>query len=785
MSSARDSVSEPVYPHDEAFPGTISRIRGESRPAWPSLPQAPAGAPNIVVVVLDDVGFAALGCFGGLGGRVRTPNIDRLASNGLRYNNFHVSPMCSPTRAALLTGRNSHSVGAGRIMEMTSGFPGYHGRIGKDTAMLPAILATRGYATVAIGKWHLAPVDEVTPLGPFDRWPLGQGFQRFYGFLEALADQWNPVLWEDNHCIGRPAQNKPGYHLSEDLVDHAIAWCDEHDAVAPSMPFFLYVAFGATHHPHHVGEQWIAPYAGEFSAGWDVIRAETLEQQKQMGLVPRDTVLPPRNGGVPAWSSIDMARRRLLERQMEVYAAFLTHTDAQVGRLVAALERQDHLDGTLLMLLSDNGASGEGGPYGQLSTIKLGNGLEEPIEEKIARLDEWGQPSSFPLYASGWAMTANTPNRWYKRFTHEGGTRAPLIIHWPNSIRPDASPRCQFHAAVDIVPTILEAAGIEMPCSVNGISQRPLEGTSLAYTFRDPDAPTRKVQQYFEMFGSRAMWSRGWKAVCPHWTTDQYYYLGRLDYPTADEDLDRDEWELYNLDNDYSESHDLSTAYPERLRGLIELWWSEAGRYQVLPIDDRGVGFSVARVRGKGLRVFEERNIFRYHGSMEVPQSVTPNLRGHTSCYISARFELTDERGGVLVADGGREGGYVVCVLDGKLYYVENYLGREISVASAGPLAPGSGVATVSIAAQTGGARRVSVSVNEIGGETTVVPRVNPVRYDTRGGGLCIGSDVLGVWSRYEPPFVFPGSIDEVLIVCDDAKVPSRINEANAAVVDQ
>lgn len=753
------------YGPGATFPGVILTTAERSRPAWPRSPQPPEGSPTVVVVVLDDVGYGQIGCFGGLGGRVATPNLDRLAAGGLRFNNFHVSPMCSPTRAALLTGRNNHSVGVGSLMEVTTGFPGYNGRIPKDAAMLPALLGTRGFASAAMGKWHLTPGDEVTPIGPFDRWPLGQGFQRFYGFLTAVSDQWQPILWADNHCIGRPGEGRTDYHLSEDIRVHAVDWCREHDAVAPNRPFFLYVAFGALHQPHQVGEEWIEPYRGMFSAGWDVVRAETLERQKELGIVPAGTALPPRNDGVPAWDELGGDLRRLLERQMEVAAAFLTHTDHQVGELVRELERHGRLDDTFFLVMSDNGASGEGGPYGQFTTTRGFNRVGETVDYKVSRMDEWGSRASYPNYATGWAMAGNTPNRWYKQFTHEGGTRAPLIVHWPSGFAARGEIRSQFHAAVDVVPTVLEITKVPMPGTINGVTQRPLEGVSFAYTFGQADEPTRKVKQYFEMYGHRAIWSRGWKAVCAHWTNDnRRMFLGEAGGELAYGDLSRDAWELYHLDHDYSEAHDLAAEEPERLSELVDLWWSEAGRFQVLPLDDHAAGRVAQGGGGPGsLAIFERRDVYRYFGPIQLAPFTTPNLRRRPH-----RIEATVEAGtGVVLSEGGVEGGYAVAVLEGELVYVMNYLGQDVTVVRGGRVPPGRRRLVVDLRPRGEDELEVALAVDGTpAGEPTLV-RANPVRYDARGGGLRIGSDPVGVFDGYAAPCIYSGVIDEVVITCD------------------
>lgn len=656
-------------------PVSVPVAAQDAKPDWPQLPHAAAGAPNILLIVLDDVGFAELGCFGGLGGRIRTPNLDRLAAGGMRYNNFHTFPLCSPTRASLLTGRNPHSVAMGMVVERATGFPGYHARIPSDVQMLPATLVANGYSTMALGKWHLAPAEHLTANGPFDRWPLGQGFEHFYGFLLGMADQWNPPLWEDNHRVDRPRYpDGHTYHLSEDLVDHAISWIREQKAISPSRPFFQYLAFGAGHAPHHVPQSWADSYRGVFDLGWDEIRAETLARQIQMGVVPSGTRLPERNAGARLWAECSADERRVLSRQIEVYAGFLSHADHQIGRLIDFLEASNQFEDTLVLLLSDNGASAEGGPNGLLNFVSYRNGITESIQDQLEHLEEWGSPSTAPHYATGWAMAGNTPNRWYKTFVHEGGSRAPLIVSWPGHIAEPGSICGQFHTVPDVTPTLLEALGID-PDSANAKH----DGTSFSYTFQSPASGTRKRSQYFETFGHRAMWADGWKAVTLHWASGLSALLGPLAHETHDGDYDADAWELYHLDADYSESTDLAAENPDRLQELIEMWWTEAARNHVLPLDDRRAN----RMFLGAPSLFEPRDRYDYFGPIRLEPHASPAVL-HRSHQILATVRVTGSgTEGVIVADGGPDGGFVLCVLQEKLWYVSNYLGREHHAVSA------------------------------------------------------------------------------------------------------
>lgn len=750
-----------TYPEGAAFTGVIGRTSRESEPAWPVPPDAPDGAPNILLIVLDDVGYAQLGCYGGLGGRIKTPNIDRLAEEGLRYVNFHTTALCSPTRASLLTGRNPHSVGVASIMETATGYPGYNCRIPKETAMLPAVLVERGFNTMALGKWHLTPDEYESASGPYDRWPLGQGFERFYGFLPGETSQWEPDLWEDNHKVDPPALPSEGYHLNADLADHAIDWIDSQKASTPGKPFFMYYCPGAMHSPHHAPAEYIERYRGVFDAGWDVVREETLALQKEMGVVPESTQLPPLNPGVRAWDTLSEDEKRLFARQMEVFAAYLTHTDFHIGRLIDHLRATDLLDNTLIILLSDNGASGEGGENGLSSEMSFFNAAPETLQDMLGKIDEWGSPSTHPHYATGWAMAGNTPNRWYKQTVHEGGTRDPMVIRMPSRVKDPGAVRTQFHHVVDVAPTILDVLGLDMPASVRGYAQRPLEGMSLAYSLSDTDAPTPKKVQYFEMLSHRAIWADGWKAVTTHWSVPFKFGFGITEHETNDGDFDADHWELYRLDDDFSEVRDLSSDNPEKVRQLIDLWWAEAGKYQVLPLDDD----LVARLGARRPKVIEDRDVFTYYGPIRLVRAATPQVK-NLSHSIAADIEVpTEGAEGVIVSDGGLDGGYSLCVKDGALCYISNYLNREHTVIRSAAALP-EGEVNVRLqfvkTVDFGGTATLFVNGEKAGeGE---VARTNPMVYAV-AEGLEVGSDSTSpVWPEYEPPFRFTGTIKKVVI---------------------
>ncbi len=754
MASAYDS-----HPDGEEFAGSIGFTRDESTPSWPVGPTPPKDAPNVVFIVLDDLGYAQMGCYGGLGGRLQTPNLDALAESGLRYRNFHTTSLCSPTRAALLTGRNHHTAGIGTIVERATGFPGYNARIPRDCAMVPKVLGQNGYATYCLGKWHLTPDENNGPTGPFDRWPLAMGFDRFYGFLPGETDHWSPDLWEDNRRVDPP--DVADYHLTTDLADRAIQWLTEHETVDDRRPFFLHFATGAPHAPHHVGKAWIDSYAGVFDDGWDEIYEETFRLQLEQGVVPEGTTLPGRNAGIRAWADLTDDERRVFARQMEVYAAFVTHTDHEIGRVLDHLRGLESWENTLIVFLSDNGASAEGGRNGLISEITYFNGLTEPVEEMVGRLDDWGGPTTYPHYANGWAWLGNTPNRWYKSMAHEGGTRDPLIIHWPARIAEGGGVRDQFCHAVDIAATVYELTGIELPASVDGVAQRPLEGTSIAYTIDTPEAPVQKDRQYFEMFAHRALWADGWKAVTLHHSKNAAMRIGDPDFAIRMGHFDEDVWELYHLAEDFSEAHDLAAVHPEKLAELQALWLEDAERYNVLPLDDR----VIARSQEPRPRVVRKRDHYRFASRVRLTRSTSPNVinRDH---HMAATIEVPSGGAeGVILSNGGMQGGYSLFVQDGHLHYVSNWLGREHThLRSAEPLSTGR--VDVAVAWRKTGefAGVVTMWVNEMPVGEVLVEKSNPVLYAV-GEGLEVGTDTgTPVWPGYEAPFAFTGDIVEVVL---------------------
>ena len=561
--------------------GRIGRTFADSSPHFPEPVRARAGAPNIVYVLYDDLGFSDFGCFGS---EISTPTVDRLAAEGVRYTNFHVTPLCSPTRAALLTGRNHHATGMGMLPNFAMGYPGYRGELHHSTATVAEMAQTQGYTTFGVGKWHLTPMNHFTGAGPFAQWPLQRGFDRYYGTPDGMTNQWKPDLIEDNHWVEQP--DDPDYHFTADIIDRSIDYVHDHRNGDAEKPFFLYVAFCAPHFPHHVPRSYIDKYVPVFEKGWDATRADRLARQKELGIVPEDTVLPESNPGVKAWDDYAPDDQEAMVRLQAAYAGMVEHTDEHLGRLVAALEEMGELDNTLFVLFSDNGASQEGGEVGSVNSMKFFTGYntpEEELAETKANLDLIGTETLINNYATGWSMAGNTPLKRWKQDTHGGGVRSPLVVRYPVEITDPGSIRTQFHHAIDITPTALDVAGMVAPETVKGVAQKPVDGQTMRYTFAAPEAPTTKTVQYFEMNGQRAIWQDGWKAVTHHDPMLGLVFVlsGEAARTT---DFDTDTWELYHVDSDWNEVHDLAEQEPERLAAMVALWWSEAERNDVLPL---------------------------------------------------------------------------------------------------------------------------------------------------------------------------------------------------------
>ncbi len=675
------------YEPGAAFPGVIGRTADESSPAWPSPVRAPEGKPNVLFIVLDDTGFGNLGCYGS---PIETPNFDAIAANGLRYNNMHTTALCSPSRSCIITGRNHHSNGMASITELASGFPGYNGIIPFENGMLSEMLVEKGYSTFMVGKWHLTPSNQETAAGPYDRWPLGRGFQRFYGFLGGDTSQWYPDLVYDNHQVEPPKTPEEGYHLSEDLVEKSIEFIADAKQADPEKPFYLHLCFGATHAPHHVPKEWADKYKGVFDDGWDAYRERTFARQKELGIVPANAELSRHDPDVPDWDTLPPPARQLFSRMMEVFAGFLTHTDHQVGRLLAFLTEIGELDNTLIMVISDNGASAEGGPTGTTNEAQFFNNAQEPLEESLKLIDEIGGPKHFNHYPWGWTFAGNTPFRRWKRETYRGGSCDPFIVSWPKGINARGEVRSQYAHIIDLVPTVLDLLDFQPPAAISGVTQSPLHGVSFAHTLDDAAAESNRHTQYFEMMGHRAIDYGGWRAVCP-WPGPSFAEAGTgFGNPISSEklsELDATGWELYHVDEDFAENHNVAAEHRDRLIAMIATWYVEAGKYDVMPVDGSGL----ARMVAEKPLIARDRDSYTYRpGTQSVPFFAGPRVlnRPHS---ITADVEIPDGGAeGVLLAQGSAAGGYSFFIKDGKLRYVHNYVGRALyKVESEGPVPAG------------------------------------------------------------------------------------------------
>jgi arylsulfatase len=750
---------------DQPFGGTIGRYHDESTAWWPDPERALPDSPNVVVILLDDVGFAQLGCFGS---DIATPTFDALADGGLRYTNFHTTALCSPTRSCVMTGRNHHSNGMGRVIEIASGFPGYNAKIPYANGFLSEMLVEQGYSTFAIGKWHLTPEDELHAGASRSRWPLGRGFERFYGFMSGETHQFVPNLIHDNHYVDPPQTPEEGYHLTSDLVDRAIDCVRDLRVGDPDKPFFLYFATGACHSPHQSPRQWIERYRGSFDDGWDDWRRATLERQIASGVLPVGTELSPRPDWVPAWDSLSADERRLYARYMEAFAGFLSHTDHEIGRLVEFLRVTGDLDNTILCVLSDNGASSEGGPTGSMNDVRAWNGVPTPMEEALAHIDEIGGPLWHNNYPWGWTIAGNTPFRRWKREVHEGGVADPLIVHWPKRI-PEPGFRRQYVHAVDFVPTVLEAAGLDAPESIGGIAQRPIEGVSFLSSVGDPEAPDQHTTQYYEMFGCRALYHEGWKAVT-------YHPIMQTD-PGIDEDV----WELYDMRQDPTECHDLAGQEPERLRHMVDLWWDEARRCQVLPLDPRPLP---ALVGERKLSVRDRERYVYYPGAAQVPELMAVNVKNRTH-RVTARVDLLEDgAAGVLLSQGSRLGGWCLYVRDRRLHYVHNRAGTEpdrLSGAISVQAGPHVWAFEFTKTAEHRGTARL-VADGTVIAETDIA-KFTTGRFSLTGAGITCGySNGLPVADGIEAPFRFGGGLATVTVDVDGVPFVDPEEEAEAVV---
>lgn len=730
------------------FEGTIGRTIADSQEWYDEPPHPGADAPNVVLVLLDDTGFAQFGCYGS---DIDTPNVDALAANGLQFTNFHVTPLCSPTRASLLTGRSQHAVGMRAVSNFRTGYPNQLGHITNHAATVAEVLREEGYATFCVGKWHLAPMEQCSAAGPFDQWPLGRGFDRFYGFLEGETDQFHPDLVCDNHAIEPPGGPEDGYHVSEDMIDQLLKMVSDSKGVRPDRPFFAYVPFGATHAPHQAPASYLEKYRGKYDEGWDVVRERWFKRQLESGVIPEGTQLAPRNPGVDAWDDLPENQQKLACRLQEAFAAFLDHTDDQIGRLVDGLREIGQLDNTVVVVLADNGASQEGGPFGVMHEMKFFNGILETPDEAIAKIDDIGGPHSHTNYPWGWAQCGNAPFKWYKQNTHEGGVHVPMMVHAPGKIDPSqaGTKRSQFVNVSDIVPTIYELVGVTPPETYRGIEQLEVTGHSFASVFADPAAPVTNTLQYFEMAGSRALVTQidgtAWKAVCKH---------------NKGADYDTEQWELYCLSDDWSECNDFAAQDPDKLAELVDLWWQEAERHGVLPLDDRMVELFGARFRPNSPHPEDRRYVYR------PPMSPMP---GQASAAIGGRaFDLTAtltrEAGqdGVIYATGTENSGISIFVQNDRLVIDYNAFDEHVILESDIEVPAGESTVLASFRRGDGRVGSMSVAVNGVDAGSADLPLFMRMMSSI---GPSVGYDHgSAVSNRYEAPFPFAGNLHEVVI---------------------
>ncbi|MDT5012901.1 MAG: hypothetical protein QOH57_4518 [Mycobacterium sp.] len=768
------------------FQGKIELDIRDSEPDWGpfAAPSAPAGAPNVLYVVWDDTGIATWDCFGGL---VEMPTMSRIAERGVRLSQFHTTALCSPTRASLLTGRNATTVGMATIEEFTDGFPNCSGRIPFDTALLPEVLSEQGWNTYCVGKWHLTPLEEANLAATKRNWPLSRGFERFYGFMGGETDQWYPDLVYDNHPVEPPATPGEGYHLSKDIADKTIEFIRDAKVIAPDKPWFSYVCPGAGHAPHHVFKEWADAYAGKFDMGYEKYREIVLENQKKLGIVPTGTELSPVNpyldvkgpNGEPwplqdtvrPWDSLNDDEKRLFARMAEVFAGFLSYTDDQLGRILDYLDESGQLDNTIIVVISDNGASGEGGPNGSVNEVKFFNGYIDTAEESLRFYDNLGGTDTYNHYPIGWAMAFNTPYKLYKRYaSHEGGIADTAIISWPNGIAAHGEVRDNYVNVSDITPTIYDLLGVTPPDTVKGIVQRPLDGVSFKAALEDSKADTGKNTQFYTMLGTRGIWHDGWFANTVHAAT-----------PSGWSHFDKDRWELFHIEADRSQCHDLAEQEPDKLEEMKKLWFAEAGKYNGLPLADLNILETLTRFRPY---LTGERKTFTYYpNSAEVGIGAAVEIRGQSFAILAETTIGGAERGlserpsngaeGVLFKQGGAHGGHVLFVQDGRLHYVYNFMGEEeqkVSSSAAVPLGQHvlgvrfNVTGTVQGSHTPLGEATLYIDDDAVGALSGV--RAHPGTFGLAGAGLSVGRNSgSAVSSSYRAPYTFTGGTIAQVVV--------------------
>jgi arylsulfatase len=767
---ATTALGEEVLPQPEQpFKGKIGGTAKDSTPDFPKGVEAPEGAPNVLLILTDDVGFGASSTFGG---PIQTPNFQRLADAGLRYNEFHTTALCSPTRAALITGRNHHSVASGVITEMATGYPGYNSLVPKSAGSVGEVLKESGYNTSWFGKMHNVPDWMSSQAGPFDLWPSGLGFEYFYGFIGGDSDQWHPALYENTRPI-EPYLGNPNYILDHDLADKAIDWMRMQHALAPTKPWLLYYATGTAHAPHHAPKEWIEKYKGQFDQGWDKVREETLARQIKLGIVPANTQLTKRPEQIPAWDSLSADQKRLYAHMMEVYAGALSYADSQIGRLLDAVEESGQLDNTLVIfIMGDNGASAEGSLQGTTNEVATaGNGVKEDLPFLLSMIDQLGGPMTYNHYPVGWAHAMDSPMQWTKQVaSHFGGTRNGMVISWPARIKDKGGLRSQFSHIIDIVPTIYEAAGITPPAVLDGVQQKPLDGVSLVYTFDDAKAPTRHSTQYFELVGNRAIYKDGWMAS----TTPL-----RLPWVTVGSEPNPDDfkWELYNINEDFSQANNVADKYPDKLKELQAAFDIEAKKYNVYPLDSSFASRIDPEIRPSLTR---GRNEFTYYpGMIRIPEGSAPNFK-NKSWAIAAEVTVPDGgASGVLATIGGRFGGWALLMKDGKpqfVYAVSNQPQHKFRIASDQALPPGNHVVRFQFKYDGGGIGKGATGTLFVDGQQVAqgpIPQTVPSRFsldETFDVGEDTGTPVVEDYAD-KMPYPFTGTLKKFVVVLEPEKL--------------
>ena len=759
-AGAQDTLDRTVLPIPEPALAPITTLDARDAKAPPRFEvTAPKGAPNVVIVLIDDIGFGHSSAFGG---PIKMPTLEKLAGNGLKYNRFHTTALCSPSRTALLTGHNHHANNAGAIMELATAFPGNTGIRPRTITTLAETLRQNGYSTAAFGKYHETPPWEVSVSGPMERWPTGSGFDKFYGFIGGETNMWAPAIFDGVTRV--EYQQTPTYHFTEDMTNQAVNWMGAQHSLTPDKPFYMYFAPGATHAPHHAPKEWIAKYKGQFNGGWDKLREETFERQKKLGVVPAETKLTPRPAEIPAWDGMSAEQKRLFERQMETFAGFAEHTDHEVSRLVAKLEEIGELENTLFFyIVGDNGSSAEGGPEGAYNEMMALNGIIGKAEQMMEHIENWGGPSTFPHFAIGWAWAGNTPFQWTKQVaSHFGGTRNGMVMHWPKGVKAKGEVRSQFHHLVDVAPTVLEAAKIPQPKTVNGVTQRPMDGVSMLYSADAPKAADKRTTQYFEMFGNRGIYHEGWVACTRH----SIPWVMGVKLPAVKDDV----WELYKVDEDFSQANDLAKQNPAKLKELQAVFEKEALRNNVFPIDDRRAERFNPALAGRPDLLNGRKTLTVFPGMTGMLENAFINVKGvhHT---ITAEVELKDEKTqGVILAQAGYFGGWVLYMKDGKAHHEYNFFAIErTNIAGETALAPGKHTISYEFipdAAKpgTGGKSILSVDGKKVAEKQ--IPKTQPFMFSA-DEGADVGLDAeTNVSTDYKPglPSAFTGKIVKVTV---------------------